>query len=207
MGLQRLFHPQSIAVVGASANRSKIGGSIYFNLKKYKFPGTVYPINNKRRLIGPARCYASVRDIASKIDVAIIAVPRSAVESVLIDCGQKKIPFVVIITAGYSETGNRGRSYEDRLKKIARKYNVRVLGPNCLGFINTPHAINASFSSGFPKSGGVSFVSQSGAMMVGLIDWSLDKNVGLSTLVSIGNEAGIRDIEVLDYLAHDPSTT
>lgn len=206
MNLSKLLAPNVIALIGASKDRNKIGNSILRNILNAKYRGRIIPINPKERSVEGKKTYASVLDVAGSIDLAVIAVPAAIVPNVLRDCGTKRIPFVVIISAGFAEAGPNGKRLDFRIRSIAQKFHIRILGPNCLGIINTSHRLNASFASGYPLAGNVSFISQSGAMLVSLVDWSLRQGIGLGTLVSLGNAAGIKDYEVLDALARDTST-
>lgn len=207
MDLNYLFRPRSIAIIGASRDKSKIGHSVLLNLKAAGFKGNVYPVNPKAKKIAGLRSYASVQDITSVVDVVIISVPASIVATVLEDCGKKKIPFAIILTAGFKETDTAGAALEASIVAIARQYRIQIVGPNCLGIINTHWHMNASFAAGQPLPGPIGFISQSGAMMVSLLDWSGDAGLGISSMISVGNEAGVRETDLLEYFLHDARTT
>ncbi len=207
MDLKKLFEPKAIAVIGASRDKKKVGGSIVANLRDGRFTGRVYPVNPKSKTVQGLASFASVEDIQGAIDLAVIAVPAPIVAAVLASCGKKKIPFVIIVTAGFGETGTEGKAEERRLASIAKKYHITIVGPNCLGIIATGSRLNASFAGRMPHSGGISCISQSGALLVSLMDWSQMRSLGMRDLISIGNQAGLSEIEVLDYLAHDSATT
>ncbi|MCW1930613.1 MAG: acetate--CoA ligase family protein [Candidatus Kerfeldbacteria bacterium] len=205
--LERLLSPRSIAVIGASHTVGKLGYEVYNNCVQFGFTGSVYPVNSKGGKIRGKKCYASVGAIEKEIDVAVIVVPKDAVVSVVEECGKKQIPYVVIISAGFRETGDEGASRERQIETLAKKYAIRVLGPNCLGFIVPKAKLNASFTEGLPKSGGVALVSQSGAMCVSILDWAQDSGMGFSTVLTIGNKLDISEIEALQYLEKDPDTS
>ncbi len=207
MQLQRLFEPHAIALIGASRDSKKVGASILTNLRAGGFRGKLYPVNPTAQTIQGLRCYPSVTHVTGAIDVAVIAVPAALVGDILIACGKKKIPFAIIVTSGFGELGSEGKAQEQRIKDIARKYKITIVGPNCLGIIATGSHMNASFGGALPQAGTIACVSQSGALLVSLVDWSHEAKVGLRTLVSIGNQAGLSELAVLEYLAADPGTS
>lgn len=204
--LERLFSPRSIAVVGASRTPHKLGYDVLQNVSQFGFSGKIHPVNPSAKKILGLPCTPSVLDIVGSVDVAIIMVPASLVASVLEECGKKKIPFAVIISAGFSETGSVGKKAEDEITRIAQRYGIRIVGPNCLGYIHTKKRLNASFAEGMPQKGSIGFLSQSGAMGVALLDWAYTAHVGFSKIISIGNKADISEIELLEYFAQDPDT-
>lgn len=207
MNLHRLFEPGAIAIIGASRDAQKVGGSILSNLRAGGFSGRIYPINPKARRIQTLTAYPSVRHVRGSIDLAVIAVPASLVEGALHDVGQKRIPFAIIITSGFAEVGSVGVEQERRLRSLARQYHIHIVGPNCLGVISTRAKMNASFAGHMPLAGSVSCVSQSGALLVSLMDWCEQSQVGIRNLVSIGNQAGVTELDMLEYLAKDPGTS
>lgn len=204
--LTRLFSPRSIAVIGASRTKGKLGYDVLHNILDHGYPGAVFPINPTARRIAKRKAYPSVTQVKESIDLAVIIIPAKAVTTVLEECGAKQIPFAVVISAGFKETGKVGAQLEKQITATAAKHNIRLVGPNCLGFINTTHHLNASFAAGMPKRGNVSLISQSGAMAVAMIDWAHKSRLGFSHLISIGNKADIDEVECLEYLAHDPHT-
>ncbi len=197
MCIRDSFEPRSIAVIGASRNRRKVGNAIFRNLLRSK--AKVYPINIKAKKVEGRKAYAQV----FKVDLAIIAIPAPYVPQVLEECGKVGIKHVIIISAGFSEVGRRGLSEE--VLKIARRYGIRIIGPNCLGIINTKW-MNATFFEGMPEKGGVSIISQSGALGVALLDKMVEEGIGLSKFVSVGNmlDLGIEDF--IEYLNEDKDT-
>ncbi len=204
--LHALFSPRSIAVVGASRDRSKLGYQILDNIVSQGFGGKIYPVNPKAKRLHGLDVYRSVSAIGKPVDLAVIVVPQQLVARVLEDCGQAGVELVIVITAGFKETGEAGAQAEGALVELARKYDMHLLGPNCLGMINTGARLNASFAVGMPQAGGVGFISQSGAMAVGLLDWAQLHDIGFSKIISIGNKADIDEVELLEYLGSDPET-
>lgn len=206
MTFSKLFKPSSIAVIGASRSRKKIGGAIVANIRSGGFRGKLYPVNPHARSIQGMRSYSSVTEIPSGVDLAVIAIPAPIVARVLMECGRRRIPFVIIISAGFEEIGSEGAARDREIRNIARRYRIRLVGPNCLGVISTPALLNASFSAVYPKPGSVSIITQSGAIMVSLVDWSLEANLGIRTMVSLGNQSGITEIELIDSFTRDSGT-
>lgn len=204
--LEGIFKPKRIAIVGASRTPGKLGHDVLLNATQYGFKGEVIPVNPKADEIADLTCYPSLAKIPGKVDLAVIMVPAPFVEKVIKECGAKKVKFAVIISAGFKETGEAGHALEDKLVKTAAKHGVRIVGPNCLGFINTANKLNASFASGMPSSGNISLVSQSGAMGVAMLDWAYESNLGFAKIVTVGNKADIDEVELLNYLAQDRET-
>jgi len=204
--LDFLFNPKSIAVIGASRKKGKVGRSILENIIFYGYKGKVYPVNPKAKRILGLRCYSSVKEVKDPIDLAIIVIPAKVVPLVLKECGQKRIPGVIIISAGFKEIGGEGVKLEKKVSKIAEKYNIKLLGPNCLGIMNVDIGLNASFGQSLPKKGNISLISQSGAMVAAITDWADTVNLGFSKIVSMGNKAGIKEDELLRYLGKDKNT-
>ena len=191
------FTPRSIAVIGASQDSTKMGYAIMHNL--LHFPGQLYPVNNKRSEIQGLKAYANITSIPAPVDLAVITVPAIHVPAVVEECGQKKVPMVVIITAGFKEMGEQGRALEERIVAIARGHGTRIIGPNCLGLIVPPRGIDTTYVHQSPKAGNIAFLSQSGAIINTVVDWSLAKNIGFSNVISVGNQA---DLDFLDYLRY-----
>jgi len=204
--LDAFFTPKSIAVVGASANKEKLGAVVYHNILAHGFRGRVYPVNVKGGAIGKKKVFTSVVDIPGKVDLALIVIPAPFVADVIRECGKKRIRAAIIISAGFGEIGAKGKVLEEKLLHVARAAHVRVLGPNCLGLISPVRKLNASFAEGLPDTGGVAVLSQSGAMAVAITDWALDMDIGFSALVSLGNKGDVEEEELLKYFARDPKT-
>ncbi len=208
MSLERFFNPKSIAVIGASTNPNKLGYAVLENLVEGGFIkiGLVYPINlNAEKILGiPA--YPTVLDVPGSIDLGVIVIPYPHVPAALRTCGEKGIPAVIVISAGFREAGRDGLERELELIDIAKEYNIRLIGPNCLGVIDTYTPLNASFSAGTPPSGPMAFMSQSGALGTAVLDIALAGRLGLSKFVSLGNKADVDEIDLLKAWQDDPHT-
>ena len=198
------FNPKSIAVVGASATRGKVGFNVLKNIIESNYSGELYPINPKAKEILGKKAYKSVLDVPEEIDIAIFVIPGKLVNQIAIECGKKGIKGLVIITAGFKEIGGEGIIREQELVQIAKKHNMRVIGPNCLGFIGVNY--NGSFAANTPKKGEIGMISQSGAMLTGMMDYSMDQAFGFSCNISLGNKADMDEVDFIEYLANDPNT-
>lgn len=204
--LDMFSNPRSVAVIGASRDPGKLGYGILSNIIQYGFSGDVYPINPKADEILGLPCYPSVLDADGPIDLAIIVVPHKFVASTLEECGQKGVKGVIVISAGFREAGLEGVRREKELTAIAEKFGIRLIGPNCLGLIDTHCPLNASFAAGMPPTGEIAFMSQSGALCTAILDWALAKGIGFSRFVSLGNKADIDEIDLLEAWEQDPHT-
>ena len=204
--LNFVFNPRSVAVIGASTKPGKIGHILVENLLKENFPGKIYPINPKAETILGLKCYPSIKEVKDSVDLAVIAIPAPLVPEVVEECGKAGVKGVVVISAGFKEVGEEGAKLEKRLVEAARKYGVKVVGPNCLGVINTKIKLNATFAKKMPPPGKVSFFSQSGALGVALIDWAIGNDFGFGKFVSLGNKADLTETEFLEYFGEDPET-
>ncbi|NAZ29584.1 MAG: CoA-binding protein [Caldimicrobium sp.] len=204
--LDFIFKPKSIAIVGASADEKKIGHAILKNLITQGYTGKVFPINpNSKEILG-LRCYPSVSKVGEDIDLAVIVVPAKVVPSVVKECGEVGVKGVVVISAGFKETGEEGARLEQEVVELVKKYGMRMVGPNCLGVINTEIGMNATFAPDIPPKGRVSFFSQSGALGVALIDWAIGSGFGLGKFVSFGNKADLNETDFLEYFGQDADT-
>ena len=204
--LEKLFAPAAIALIGASATPGKLGFSLLANLINSGYFGKVFPVNPKATEILGKKTFSSVLEIPDEVDLALIAVPATAVAEVLEECGQKKIQNVVIISAGFKESGEEGAEREEQVRQIAARHKMNLIGPNCLGILNPHFELNASFAEGMPRQGNIGLISQSGAMIVAIADWAAEENLGFSKIVSLGNKAGLTENELLEYLGNDPET-
>jgi len=206
--LEEFFKPKSVAVIGASTSPDKLGYAVLENLVEggYVDVGTIYPINPKADEILGQKVYPSVMDVPGDIDLAVVVIPYGYVPDVLEECGKKGIPAVVVISAGFREAGMEGLERELELVDIAKKYNIRLIGPNCLGIIDTFTPVNASFSAGTPPKGPMAFMSQSGALGTAILDWAQAGRLGLAKFVSLGNKADVSEIDLLLAWADDPDT-
>lgn len=208
MSLTEFFNPSTIAVIGASTNPEKLGYAVLENLVSGGFikEGKVYPVNPKAVEILGLPAYPSVQEIPDDVDLAVIVIPYRFVPDALRTCGQKNIPAVIVISAGFREAGREGLERELELIEIAEQYDIRLIGPNCLGVIDTFTPMNASFSAGTPKKGPMAFMSQSGALGTAVLDISLAGRLGLSKFVSLGNKADVDEIDLLKAWADDEDT-
>ena len=205
--LDRLFEPKAIAVFGASKRPESAGARVYDNLRQSGFTGTLYAINPKYKRLYHQPCYPSITAIGKPVDLAVIATPAKTVAEIMHACGEYGVRAVIIISAG----SDVGKSSRDALNKAvlesARQYNMRILGPNCLGLIRPSAGVNASFSKNTAEPGRLALVSQSGALCTAILDWAAANNVGFSAIVSLGDAADIDFGNILDYLAQDPKTS
>jgi acetyltransferase len=202
-GLDLFFHPQSVAIVGASAEPGKVGHDLLLNVKN-TFSGKIYPINLREKEILGLKCFASVLETPAPADLTVIVVPAKAVGAVLEQCGQKGNKNVIVISAGFKEIGLAGKELEDSLAAMADKYGINLLGPNCLGYISTHLPLNASFAEPFTQRGNIAFISQSGALGTAILDKAAAQKIGIGYFVSLGNKAGISEIDLLKYFAGQP---
>lgn len=204
--LNNFFSPKSVAVIGASRNKEKLGFLVYENIKKYGFKGKLYGVNVKGGKLGSQKLYKNINDIEDEVDLAVIVVPAVAVASVIEDLGRKGINSAIIISSGFSETGEKGRLEEERIKRLAEISGVRILGPNCLGIIDSWAKMNASFASSMPDKMNISFFSQSGAICTAILDWANKNSIGFSRFISLGNKTDIDENDILTFLAQDDKT-
>jgi acetyl coenzyme A synthetase (ADP forming)-like protein len=193
MPLEFLFNPKSVAIVGVSADPTKLGTVIFNNMLSAGYKGNLHPVNPKYNEIHGYKCYPKVNDIEEEVDLVCIVVPQQFVKDVVTDAGIKGVKGAIIITAGFAETGTGGLALETEILNEAKKYNIRILGPNCLGEIVTGNNINLSFAATNAIPGDIAFLSQSGAFCTAVLDMSLENNLGFSHLISIGNKADLNE--------------
>lgn len=205
--LEKIFHPKTVAAIGASDKEGSVGNALIKNLLQGTFEGKVYPVNPRYSTIQGQKSYKAVKNIPDQIDLAVIATRAKLVPGLVEECGKAGVGGLVILSAGFAEAGEEGQAmYRDILKK-ARHYNMRVIGPNCLGFISPSIGLNASFAADMALPGKIAFISQSGALCTGILDWSLDQNVGFSHFVSIGSMVDVGFADLIDYFGSDPKTS
>ncbi len=206
--MKAIFEPRSIAVVGASRKAGHLGYEILRNLKATGFRGPLYAVNPNTKEIDGVPSFPSVAEIDGLVDLAVIAVPAERVEGVIDECVTKGIGAVVVITAGFGETGEEGRAAEQRLVEKVRAAGIRMVGPNCMGVINTDPNVHmhATFSQIFPPRGNVAMSSQSGALGLAILDYARNLNMGFSTFISVGNKADVSGNDLVQYWAEDPNT-
>lgn len=206
--LEKIFYPESVAIVGANNVRGTVPHDILDNILKANFNGVVYPVSPRERFIAGVKAYKYVIDIPDPVDLAILVFPSQVCHLALEQCGQKGIPAAIVISAGFREVGQAGKEREQELKRIAEKYGISFIGPNCLGVINTDSRslLNASFARKMPEEGSISFLSQSGALCTAVLDYAQARNIGFAKFISFGNKADISEIDLLYYLKDDPKT-
>jgi len=204
--LNRMFNPKTVGVIGASNQEGSVGHSLMKNMLGSGFNGTIYPINPKHPNIHGVKTYPSVSKVPDRLDLAIIATPAKTVPGIVEECGKNHVAGIEIISAGFSEAGKEGTLMSEQILKIAREYGMRVLGPNCLGFIKPSLKLNASFANKMALPGNVAFISQSGALCTAILDWSVKNHVGFSHFVSIGSMLDIGFHDLIDYFGSDPHT-
>lgn len=205
--LRPFFEATGVAVIGASANPRKLSHGILKNLIDYGYKGGIYPVNPGAEQILNCKCYAVVAEVPDPLDLAVIILPAPATPEALEACGLRGIKAVVIISGGFKETGADGQELESQCLKIAAHYQMRLIGPNCVGLVNLHNGLNTTFINGLPDVGGIGFLSQSGAVLGGVVDLVQGKKVGFSHFLSLGNEADITETDIIEYLADDPATT
>jgi len=206
--LRAFLNPKSVAVIGASRRPNTIGNFVFRNLIQQDFKGVVYPVNPNAEVIAAIKAYPSILDIPGDIDLAIISIPADKVQQVVEECAHKGVRGVVVLTSGFSDIGPEGMERQNKLVNTIRNYGMRMLGPNCMGMINTNPGINlnATFSATVPPPGNIAFATQSGVLGSAILMYATNLNIGLSTFVSIGNRADVSSNELLQYWEDDPDT-
>ncbi|NNF98848.1 MAG: CoA-binding protein [Desulfobacteraceae bacterium] len=206
--LDAIFSPKSVAVVGASTTKGKVGHDIFVNILKGEYTGTLYPVNPKAHSISSVKAYPDITAIDDEIDLSMIILPPMAALGAVESSIRKGVKGIVIVSAGFREVGEEGRKIEDRIIDMCREAEVRVVGPNCLGVINPLSSVklNASFSARMPKPGNISFISQSGALCTAVLDFAADRDFGFSKFISIGNKADVDELDLLRYFHQDLDT-
>ena len=200
----QLLTIRSIAVVGASQDPNKVGYAITRNL--LSFPGLLYPVNPKATEILGRTAYPSLAAVPGTVDVAVVAIPAKGVPQVVKEAGEKKVPLVIIISSGFREAGDEGQQIEEQVLATARQYGIRIMGPNCLGLMLPHQGINTTFDPVSPKPGKIAFISQSGAIITTIVDWSLPEEIGLSAVISVGNQADLSFEDFVQFVGNDPNT-
>ncbi len=206
MSFDALFSPESVAVVGASRTENKVGHTVLNNIIQGGFEGTIIPINPAIEELLGLPCYPSLTEYGHAVDLVVVALPQSQVKAVVAESGKIKAKAIIIAASGFRETGPEGAALEQEIVELCQRHTIRLLGPNCLGLINTEKKLNSSFVGEMPESGGLSIFSQSGALCSVMIDHAVDRNLGLAKMISIGNKADISAVDILSYLAKDEQT-
>ena len=198
--LNVLFSPKSIAIVGASRSPKKVGAVILKNLIESGYKGFLYPINQEAKTISKIKCYKRILDLPETPDLVIISIPSPFVSQILKEVGEKGSKNVVIISAGFKETGAEGEALEKEIISISKDFGINILGPNCLGFVNNENNVNATFGKANSLNGNLNFITQSGAIATSLFDWCSSVGIGFSNFVTLGNKADINENDVMEYL-------
>jgi acetyl coenzyme A synthetase (ADP forming)-like protein len=206
MSLQSFFEPRSVAIVGASRQKGKVGYEILTNLVAGGYEGKIFPINPKADSIEGLKCYPDLASLGVVPELVIVIVPAALVPGVMEECVKVRVRSVIIITAGFKEVGPEGKTLEEEVVRIARRGGIRFIGPNCLGVISPAHKLNASFGGDLPVPGGIGYVSQSGALLAAILDLANANGIGFSSLVSIGNKADIDELDVIQAFGEQKDT-
>ncbi|MBI5084323.1 MAG: bifunctional acetate--CoA ligase family protein/GNAT family N-acetyltransferase [Acidobacteria bacterium] len=204
--LDPFFMPKNVAVIGATENPGSVGRTTLWNLMSSPFGGAVFPVNPKRDSVLGIKAYKNVREIPAEIDLAVVVTQSKLIPGLIDECGQLGCKAAVVISAGFKEAGPEGIELERQLLVNARKHDMRVIGPNCLGIMVPPSGVNATFAAGMARTGSVGFLSQSGALCTAVLDWSLAENVGFSAFMSLGSMADVGWGDLIYYLGNDPKT-
>jgi acetyl coenzyme A synthetase (ADP forming)-like protein len=204
--LGKLFFPESVCIIGASRDTSAIGHIVLKNLINGGFGGAIFPVNPKADEILGLHCYPSIRDVPLSVDLAIVVVPAPFAPAVIEECGEKGVPNAIVITAGFRESGEKGRALEEEVLRVARGKGVRIVGPNCMGLYSSRNNLTATFTSLVPPEGGMSFISQSGAVGITMLAWAKKEGIGFSKFISLGNEVDLALNDFLEYFTEDRRT-
>ena len=206
--IARLLKPRSVAVIGASRQRRTVGGEIFHNLLRCGFNGPVYPVNPTAEVVQSVKAYPSILETPGPVDLAVMVIPARLAKKLLLECADKGVKAVIVISAGFKEIGGEGLAREAELVEICKEHGMRLLGPNCLGVLNTDPEVNlnATFAGTYSAPGPVSFLSQSGALGAVVLDLAAKRNIGLSSFVSAGNKADISGNDMLEYWEQDERT-
>ncbi len=204
--LSPFFSPSGVAVIGASSNPQKLSHGILYNLVNSTYTGGVYPVNPGAEELLGRKCYPDISSVPDPVELAVIVLPAPALPDTLEACGKRGLKAAIIISGGFKEVGAEGEKLEQRCLSIARSYGMRLIGPNCVGLMSLHSGLNTTFIHGMPDAGGIGFLSQSGAVCGGVIDFVLGKKVGFSHFLSLGNEADVTETDIIEYLGEDPHT-
>ena len=207
LSLDKIFNPKSIALIGASDEPGSVGYMMMKNLTELGYKGNVYPVNIRKETILGFQAYQTVKELPETVDLAIIAIPAKTVPKLVEECGQAGILGIIIISAGFRETGVEGKKLEDEIGRIRDQYNLRIIGPNCLGIINPTINLNATFATKMPEPGRIAFISQSGALGTAILDWAMHEKIGFSNFVSVGSMIDVNFGDLIDYFGTDPHTS
>lgn len=204
--LHYFFDPTGVAIIGASADPHKLSHGVLRNMLSYGYQGAVYPVNPRADAILGQRCYPDIASVPDPVELAVLMVPAAACPAVLTACGLRGLKAAIIISGGFREVGAEGRALEDELVRIASTHGMRLIGPNCVGTLDAHTGLNSTFIRTMPKPGPIAFVSQSGAICGGILEWTAGKGVGFSRFATLGNEADVTETDLIEALADDPNT-
>ncbi|MCX6624130.1 MAG: CoA-binding protein, partial [Acidobacteria bacterium] len=204
--LDVFFTPTGVAVVGATETPGSVGRTTLWNLISTPFGGTVFPVNPKRSSVLGIKAYPSVSSIPEDVDLVVIVTPAYSVPAIIREAAEKGVRGAIVISAGFKELGPSGAELERQVLEEARKVNMRIIGPNCLGLMSPPTGINATFAAGMARPGNVGFISQSGALCTAVLDWSFEEQVGFSAFISLGSMVDVGWGDLIEYLGDDPRT-
>jgi acetyltransferase len=205
--LTSLFSPKSVALFGASDRKGAVGEVVFRNLLSSGYEGEVHAINPKHKQVQGHQAYASLQELGKPVELAVVAAPAGAIPGIVESCGKHGVKMMIIMSAGFRETGPEGRRLENQVTQMAKRYGIRLMGPNCLGIIRPSQKLNITFGHNNAKPGNLAFVSQSGAICTAILDWAEVNDIGFSAVVSTGIAADLDFGDYLDYLVSDPLTS
>jgi acetyl coenzyme A synthetase (ADP forming)-like protein len=206
MSFESFFNPKSVAIVGASRQKGKVGYEILSNMIHAGYKGKLYPVNSQTTEIEGLKCYPDLQSIGAVPDLVILVIPAKIVPDLMQQCAKIGTKSVIIITAGFKEVGKEGKALEEKVVKIAREAGIKVIGPNCLGLIVPANKVNASFGGDLPAAGGIAYLSQSGALLAAILDIANTNYIGFSKLISIGNKADVDELDLIKAVSKDKDT-
>ncbi len=202
--LAPFFSPAGVAIIGASTNPNKLSYGILENMKLYGFEGSIYPVNPKADVILDLKAYPEVSEVPDPVDLAVVVLPAPMTPDILRSCGERGIKAVIIISGGFREVGGKGIKLEEECRQIAQSYNMRLIGPNCVGTLDLYTGLNTTFIQGVPATGSIGFLSQSGAVCGGVVDYIADKHIGFSHFASLGNELDVDESDMIAFFGEHP---
>ena len=201
-----MFNPKAVALIGASDREDTVGHALMKNLLLGKDKRPIYPVNPNKESIMGLKSYPNIGAVPEHVDLAVIATPAKTVPGIVEECGKAGVEGVVVVSAGFSEIGAEGLKLEAEIKQICSKYNLGLIGPNCVGFVRPPVDLNATFLRDNPQPGSIAFISQSGALGSAILNWAVSSKIGFSLFVSVGSMLDIQFGDLIDYLGEDPTT-
>ncbi len=205
-GLKPFFESQGVAIIGASNKPNKLSFGIVKNLTLYGYKGKIFPVNPKEDQILGLPCYPDILSVPDPVDLAVVILPANTILPVVKDCNKRGIKAITVISGGFKELGTQGEELEKQLVTFVKENNIRMVGPNCVGTMSLHTGLNTTFISGVPDTGGIGFLSQSGAVLGGVVDYVKEKGIGFSHFLSLGNEADVTETDIIEYLGNDPQT-